>query len=201
MDERQTDNEPLQRWWRQSIENDTASFGKLHAALFDGLYNYANKLLGSTALAEDAVQDLFIKIWNKRNTIGVIQKPKPFFYTALRRQILNQLRDLKVKQLKITLASEPEIEFSQEEIVIKKEEDADLKFQILHLLNSLPNRQREVIYLFYFENLSLSQIAGIMEINSQSAMNLKQRAIQKMRSENLLSFFLLLFSAHHCVKF
>jgi len=196
MDDRQPDNEKLQQWWQQSINNDTAAFAGIHRELFDGLYNYAAKLLNDEALADDAVQDLFIKIWSRRASIGILEKVKPFFYTVLRRQILNQLRDLKLKQLKISLVTEPDIEFSQEEILIKKEADAWLKCKIVELLNALPERQREVIYLFYFENMSLTQIAEVMGINHQSAMNLKQRAVIKMRAANLLSVFLLFCSIY-----
>jgi RNA polymerase sigma factor (sigma-70 family) len=153
--------------------------------------------LNDEALADDAVQDLFIKIWNKRTSIGELQKVKSYFYTALRRQVLNQLRDLKLRHLNITLAAQPDIEFSQEEILVKKEEDADLKEKILELLNALPKRQREVIYLHYFENMSLSQITEVMEINYQSVLNLKQRALQHMRSENLLALLFILLSLYH----
>jgi RNA polymerase sigma-70 factor (ECF subfamily) len=201
MDERQPDNEALQRWWQQSLNNDTAAFGHIHAALFEGLYNYAAKLLNDEELADDTLQELFIKIWNKRSSIGAIQKVKPFFYTSLRRQVLNQLRDLKLKKLRISMIIQPEIEFSQEELLVKKEDDQGLSEKILSLLNALPARQREVLYLHYFENLTLTQIASIMGINPQSAMNLKQRAIQKMRSDNLLLLLFLLAACCHASKF
>jgi RNA polymerase sigma-70 factor (ECF subfamily) len=194
MNELQPDNEILRTWWQQSMDNDTVSFGYIHTALFAGLYNYAAKLLNDDELANDAIQDLFIRIWNKRTSIGEIQKIKSFFYTSLRRQVFNQLRDLKLRNLKISLITQPDIEFTQEEILIKNEIDAGLKEKILHLLNTLPKRQREVIYLHYFENMSLSQVAVIMDINHQSVMNLKQRALQSMRSANILSVFLLLCS-------
>jgi RNA polymerase sigma-70 factor (ECF subfamily) len=201
MEEMQPDNEKLQIWWQLSINNDTVAFGNIHAALFHGLYNYAAKLLNDEALADDAIQDLFIKIWNKRSSIGNIQKVKPYFYTVLRRQVLNQLRDLKLKTLKISLVSQPAIDFSQEEILIQKEDAVGLKEKILALLNALPARQREILYLHYFENMSLTQIAGVMGINQQSAMNLKQRALQKMRSENLLTLFILLCTLSRQGKF
>lgn len=197
----QPDNEKLKSWWQQCLTNDTAAFALIHAALFEGLYNYAHKLLNDYALADDAVQELFIKIWNKRSSINQIEKVKPFFFTSLRRQILNQLRDIKSKQLKISAAPEPDIEFSQEEIIIKKEDDAGLKEKILQIINTLPERQREVIYLHFFEDMPLAQVAEVMAINYQSVQNLKQRALEKMRSANLLSLFILFWSAYRVGKF
>jgi RNA polymerase sigma-70 factor (ECF subfamily) len=195
------DNEKLKSWWQQCIAHDTAAFARIHEALFEGLYNYAQKLLNDDALADDAVQELFIKLWNKRSSIGQLEKVKPFFFTSLRRQILNQLRDIKSKQLKINSVPEPDIEFSQEEIIIKKEDDTVLKEKILQMLNTLPERQREVIYLNFFEDMPLAQVAGVMAINYQSVQNLKQRALQNMRSAHLLSLFSLLYAAWCLGKF
>ena len=201
MSEMQDDSEQLQIWWNQCLAADTKAFGLIHAALFTGLYNYGLRLLNDDELASDAIQDLFIKIWGKRNSIGNLQKVKPFFYTALRRQILNQLRDLKLKQYKIRFIIQPDMEFSQEEILIKKEADAGLENQIVALLNSLPKRQQEIIYLHYFENIPLNQIAEILGINQQSAINLKYRALQKMRLTGLPFIFLFLYSACYSEKF
>lgn len=195
------DNERLKNCWQQCLTGSSAAFAQLHAALFEGLYNYAYKLLNDTALADDTVQELFIKLWQKRSSIGELEKVKPFFFTALRRQILNQIRDGKSKQLKIESAPEPGIEFSQEEIIIKKENDSGLKEKIIQILNTLPERQREVIYLHFFEDMPLAQVAEVMAVNYQSVQNLKQRALQNMRSANLFTLFILLYTAYRLGKF
>lgn len=186
--------------WQQTILEDTGSFKKIHDILFDGLYLYALKLLESEDLANDAVQDLFIKIWTKRHSIGEIKKIKPYFYTSLRRQILNQLRDLKLRNLKIKLFPQTDIEFSQEDIVVIKEEYAHLQHQIIELLNNLPKRQKEVIYLHFFENLDNNQIATIMKVTYQSVLNLKQKAIQKLRAGKFMTWFLFIILMYHFLK-
>jgi len=197
----QPDNEHLKSCWQRCLAGNNAAFALIHATLFDGLYNYAFKLLGDHSLADDSVQELFIKIWQKRSSIGDIEKVKPFFFTSLRRQILNQLRDKRSKQQKIDSLPEPEIEFTQEEIIIKKESDSGLKEKILQLLNTLPERQREVIYLHFFEEMPLAQVADVMSVNYQSVQNLKQRALQNMRSANIFSLFFLLCAAYRLGKF
>ncbi|HOZ76721.1 MAG TPA: sigma-70 family RNA polymerase sigma factor [Ferruginibacter sp.] len=197
----QPDNEHLKSCWQRCLAGNNTAFALIHATLFDGLYNYAFKLLGDHSLADDSVQELFIKIWQKRSSIGDIEKVKPFFFTSLRRQILNQLRDKRSKQQKIDSLPEPEIEFTQEEIIIKKESDSGLKEKILQLLNTLPERQREVIYLHFFEEMPLAQVADVMSVNYQSVQNLKQRALQNMRSANIFSLFFLLCAAYRLGKF
>jgi len=190
------DNEDYQQWWHECLKGDSQSLGQIHAALFDSLYCYARKLLDDDGLAEDAVQELFIRIWKKRTDIGPILKVKPYFFTVLRRQLLNRLRDRRRQLLSLPSFPQPEIEFSQEEIHIREEEDRDIKRRILGVLNTLPPRQREVIYLHFFENMSLHQIGEVMQIRYQSVLNLKQRAIQQLRSADLLPVLLLLLALH-----
>lgn len=186
------DIETLSMLWDQTLAEDAVAFKKIHEILFDGLYLYAIKLLRDESLANDLVQDLFIKIWMKRESIGPIIKVKSYFFTALRRQILNHLRDLRLHALKIKVVHQVDIEFSHEEIVIKKEEHNYIQAKVLKELNNLPKRQKEVIYLHYFESLDYAQIADIMNINYQSVLNFKQKAMQKLRSTEIFIWFLYL---------
>jgi len=191
MDTNPLNTNQLSSWWLQALEGDAQAFQLMHKELFKGLYNYSLKLLQDGDLAGDAVQELFVRVWTKRGTIGPLQKVKPYFFTALRRQILNQMRDLRLNKLRINHIPGPDIAFSPEEIVIKDEEYLSLQKKITELLNELPKRQKEVIYLHYFEELDYTQIAEIMGIHYQSVLNLTQKALQKLRAADLLT---LLFS-------
>jgi RNA polymerase sigma-70 factor (ECF subfamily) len=190
MDTNPLNTDQLSGWWQRSLEGDSHAFYHIHRELFKGLYNYSLKLLQDTDLANDAVQELFVRLWTKRATIGPLQKVKPYFFTALRRQILNQLRNLQLRELKISRIPRPDIDFSPEEIVVKNEEYRSLQRKISELLNELPKRQKEVIYLHYFEEMDYAQIAAIMGINYQSVLNLTQKALRKLRSADLLSLLL-----------
>ena len=191
MNDASSNTERLSAWWQLARQGDTQAFELIHRELFHALYYYALKLLEDNELADDAVQDLFIKIWVKRASIGELQKVKAYFFSALRHQVLNQLRNLRLRQLNISRIIQPEIEFSPEEIVVHQEEADSLRARLLELLNGLPPRQREAIYLHYFENLDYQQVASIMGVNYQSVLNLVQKAMQKMRGASLLWFFLL----------
>jgi RNA polymerase sigma factor (sigma-70 family) len=180
----------LHDWWLQALEGDTRAFHAIHGELFRGLYDYAMKLLQDSQLADDAVQELFVKIWVKRAVIGPLQKVKPYFFTALRRQILNQLRNLHLRELRIGALPRPDIDFSPEEIVVRNEEYLSLQAKIAIVLNELPKRQKEVIYLHYFEEMDYTQIAEVMGIHYQSVLNLTQKALRKLRSANLMSLLL-----------
>ena len=192
MDTNPLHTDQLEQWWIRALEGDTYAFKSIHLELFKGLYNYALKLLQDGELASDAVQELFVRLWVRRESIGAMRKVKPYFFTALRRQVLNQLRDNQVRALKISSLSSPDIDFSPEEIVVRNEEYETLQDRIAGLLNELPKRQKEVIYLHYFEEMDYIQIAEVMGINYQSVLNLTQKALQKLRQANLLQVLLAL---------
>jgi len=190
MDTNPLHTDQLEQWWSQALEGDTNAFKEMHRELFKGLYNYALKLLQDGEMANDAVQELFVRIWVRRDGIGPMRKVKPYFFTALRRQVLNQLRNTQVRALKISGLPGPDIDFSPEEIVVRNEEYEKLQARIAALLNELPKRQKEVIYLHYFEEMDYTQIAEVMGIHYQSVLNLTQKALQKLRQANLLQVLL-----------
>lgn len=190
MDDSPLNIDQLSLWWEQARKGDHPAFGCIHRALFNGLYYYATKLLQDEELSRDAVQELFVRIWTKRETIGSLAKVKPYFFTALRRQILNQLRGLRLRELKIRRVPDPDIGFSPEEILVKNQEYHSLQARISEVLNALPKRQKEVIYLHYFEDMDYTQIADIMGIRYQSVLNLTQKALNMLRSADLLPVLL-----------
>jgi RNA polymerase sigma factor (sigma-70 family) len=182
----------LPQWWMLALEGDTNAFHSIHRELFRGLYDYALKLLQDAQLAEDAVQELFVKVWVKRAAIGPLLKVKPYFFTALRRQVLNHLRNRRSRELRIGSLPRPDIDFSPEEIIVRDEEYVTLQGKIAAVLNELPKRQKEVIYLHYFEEMDYTQIAEVMGIHYQSVLNLTQKALHKLRSADLLTILLAL---------
>src|SRR5580658_3815912 len=190
MDINHLHTDQLPQWWMLALEGDTNAFHSIHRELFRGLYDYALKLLQDGQLADDAVQELFVKVWVKRGVIGPLQKVKPYFFTALRRQVLNQLRNRQLREMRIGGLPRPDIDFSPEEIFVRNEEYLSLQAKIADLLNELPKRQKEVIYLHYFEEMDYTQIAGVMGINYQSVLNLTQKALRKLRSADLLTILL-----------
>jgi RNA polymerase sigma factor (sigma-70 family) len=187
MDTNPLHTDQLEQWWIRALEGDALAFKEIHRELFGGLYHYALKLLRDGELANDAVQELFVRLWVRRGSIGPMRRVKPYFFTALRRQILNQLRNTQARALKINGLPGPDIDFSPEEIVVRNEEYENLQSRVMALLNDLPKRQKEVIYLHYFEEMDYVQIAEVMGINYQSVLNLTQKAMQKLRQANLLA--------------
>ena len=89
----------LQKCWESVLAGDTEALRIIHENLYPSLHHYAKSMLKDEALADDAIQEIFIKAWTQRARIGKMQHVKAFFFTMLRRHNLNQLRSLKTKLL------------------------------------------------------------------------------------------------------
>lgn len=174
----------LQQCWHGVLEGDAEGLRIIHEMLYPTLHHYAKSMLKDDALADDAVQDVFIKAWAQREKIGQLQHVKAFFFTMLRRHNLNQLRSFKTRLLHLGLftAAQNDVEFSPEDIVVKGQAESEMKTRISLLLNQLPKRQKEVIYLKYFEELDYKDISEIMQINYQSVVNLAFKALQYLKT-------------------
>lgn len=175
---------PLQLLWDGVLRNEEEALRRLHHALYAQLLHYAAMLLQDENLAEDVVQEVFIKAWAVRQKTGKLVHVKAWFYTLLRRRVLNQLRNNKqgLRRIGLLAAQGPDIEFSAEDIIMRREQEADRRQQVRDLLNQLPVRQKEVIFLKYFKNLEYKDIANIMGINYQSVVNLAYKAISFLKA-------------------
>jgi len=160
---------------------------------FDSLYNYGIKITNDNELVKDCIQELFFRIWKNNIDLGKVSYLKSYLLIGLRRQILNVL-ELKFYHVdKIKLEDHFLIEFSAEDYFIQQQFEEDQRKNIIQVLNKLTKKQREAVYLRYFEELEYTEIAEVMDINLQSAKNNVHRGLDAMRE--LLScylFFLLL---------
>lgn len=173
----------LQECWSRVLQNDTQALQALHAALYPAMHHYAAKLLKDDTSADDAIQEVFVKMWQQRQRIGNIQHVKGYVYTLLRRHILNVLRSQKTRLFHIGQwgSHEVQLEFSPEEVLMQQDSDREKQQAVSRALNQLPARQREVLYFRFYEALDYKEIAGIMGIHYQSVVNLSFKAIQQLK--------------------
>jgi len=175
-------NQYYSNCWSAFKKGDEKKFEILHHAFFHPLYDYALHLLQDRDLAYDVIQELYIKLWAKRESLPEVVFVKAYLVRSLRSSILNKLRSLKLYELKISLRQEADIEFSPEDIIIKNEKDFSSANQLITVLNNLPARQREIIYLKFYEGLSNKEISEIMNIQYQSLVNIINRTLDSLKS-------------------
>lgn len=181
-----------QKCWKDFLQGDHTAFSLLFKAHYSALYQYAYRQFGEAAPSHESVQHLFYQLWMGRANISEVVHVKAYLFKALRNALQKekkyQQRFLQLEHYKSPLT------FSQEEVLLDDEAHALRKRKIAESLNQLPKRQREIIYLKYYEELSYQQIADVLDMNYQSVVNTVFRAIQKLREEKTLKH-LVMYSA------
>lgn len=171
--------------WKKFKSGDEGAFSALYRHHYASLYFYALKSTGSAPQAQESVQDLFVTLWNRRERLGDVQQVKPYLFKALR-SILRRLPTRHNDPLSDASEAGRAMSFSPEDFLIKQEDDAYRQDTLARLLNGLPPRQREAVYLKYYEDLSYQQIAEVLHINYQSVVNLVYQAFKELKKQPVL---------------
>lgn len=184
--------------WQQLKRGSELALGKLINRYFNPLLNYGHKFIRperrpDEAFVKDCVQEVFIEIWNRRDRISTPDSVRAYLLSSVRKRVLREgyrqqiIRDDEPSDLE---NNGNLIDFSPEWTVIEQESLAETTQRMAEALAKLPKRQREVIYLRYYQNLERDEIADIMNVNPQSVSNLLQAAYAAIR-ENWPTLLLL----------
>lgn len=173
------ETELLQRL-RQNDEEALASLMKIY---YDDLYSYAAKFTNDHGLIKDCIQEIFISLWQRREIVHTILSPKYYFLRATKNKILKALH--KKQNVSLShLQNEYDFfhEFSVEQMIIEKQVTEEKAEKIKKTLSLLSKKQKEIIYLKYYQYLDHAQIAELMNLNRQSVYNLLHETMHKLRT-------------------
>jgi RNA polymerase sigma factor (sigma-70 family) len=170
--------------WEQLKQGSELALGKLIKIYFNLLLNYGYKFVKDEAFVKDCVQDVFISIWTHRDTILTPSSIHAYLLSSVRRRIFREKVRQRIEDNPSlsNIENEPELlDFSPEWLLIEKESLNEMAQKVSELLNKLPKRQREVLYLRFYQNLERTEIGDIMGINDQSVSNHLQAAFKNFK--------------------
>lgn len=175
-----TDNEKDNILWSQFRDGDTESFVSIFKNYYSDLFNYGCKITDDRLLIEDCIQDLFIDLW-RTNGKAEILLLKPYFFRAFKFKLIRAIsKSGKTTGLKEESA-ENEFEISHEMFLINNETNEELKQKVFKALDELSARQKEIIYLKFYQNMNYEEVSEIMNINYQAARNLIYQSIKVLK--------------------
>ncbi|MEO6499237.1 MAG: sigma-70 family RNA polymerase sigma factor [Mucilaginibacter sp.] len=154
------------------------------------LFDFGYRFCQDDELVKDCIQQLYLDLWNRGFNISQTDTIKSYLFKSIRNRVLrekskwanNELLDDKYDFI---------LDVGIEEKLIADSRDVELAEKIQKVINTLPPRQREILYLRFYEDLSMQQISTIMNINKQSVYNLLQKAYQNFRLDWVTLVFLL----------
>lgn len=178
--------------WEQFQQGNKDALGKIYRNHVDYLYNYGMHFCLDGERVKDCLQDLFRDLWIEREHLATtVQNIRYYLLSSLRRRLLRSLqKERRYQSDSLDDSFDFELIPSSEEVIIK---DEIYNQQMLHLkegISALSRRQREAIYLRFYQNLSYSEISKLMSMKVDSVYNLISKAIGLLK-ETLLLFILL----------
>ena len=168
-------------------KGDEKALEALFYRVFPRLVDFAAKITKNEAIAEDILQDIFIRLWEKRNQIESINI-EAYLFKLVRNQCLDYIKHLKFISEKkadffTTIKYEElyRIDFIRDEpyLIIQEE----LKHAIEQTINSLPERCKEVFVLSKVEGLKNREIAEKLQINIKNVERHLARAMKTFREK------------------
>ena len=154
---------------------------KEHAS---NLFAYGTRFTKDQELVLDCIQDLFVELWNRRQALNETKSIKFYLLKALRRRIARTVHGAKRLEAITDEVQylEEKMNFSVEQLMVAQESDQARKAGLRRALEGLTKRQRESIYLKFFQGLNNEAIASVMNLSEASAATLVSQAIAALRN-------------------
>jgi RNA polymerase sigma factor (sigma-70 family) len=181
--------------WQAFKEGDKEVLSFIYMQHHKHLVNYGIRLCAREEVVEDLIHDIFIECWNRRKNLQAIVSIRFYLLKSLRNKIYTYLK-------KQQTASDIDfytdnyhfnVEYSFEDRLVREIGEEELKNKLLQALTLLTSRQKEAIYLRFYNNLDYQDIALVMGINYQSIRTHIYQGINLLREKLAVELTIVVF--------
>jgi RNA polymerase sigma factor (sigma-70 family) len=174
--------------WQLFKKGNQKAVAVLMDRYYSQLYYYGLRLCHQEELAEDCVQELFVNLWIKRETLSDVVLVKPYLLKSVRRKLLRvAASEQQVHPFSATENYGFTVVLSPEEMTIQHQHSEKISEDLSSALNQLPPRQKEAIYLRFYENLSYEETAQVMMVTVPYLYELIHKATRNLRKRMTLA--------------
>ena len=174
---------------KKFIEGDIDAFESIYNACYPKAYYFALKFIGNAATSQDLVQDVFLSLWESKESLNPEKPVEPYIMVSVKNKCLNHLRDslskikasqsLQKKALTINLQALQQFNNSTFDTIATD----NLREHMNTSLSKMPEKTRDAFVLNRFNNMSYQQIAtkhGVSERNIEYRIN---DALRKLKED------------------
>ena len=170
---------------------DDNAFEELFKAHFGALHSYASVMLYHDSYAEEIVQNVFVRIWEKRDLLDVQISVKAYLYKCVHNDCLNYIKHKKIKtkyQDHAAFIMNDQSENTSDKLIL-----TELQERLQVALNQLPEQCRTIFQMSRFEDLKYREIAEELGISIKTVENQMGKALKILRIKlvDFLPIFLL----------
>jgi len=174
--------------WQKIKEGEDHALEQVYKTAFRSLVNYASEITGQSDLAEEIVQDVFLKIWQNRSELSIKGSFKAYLYQSVHNHALNVIRQQRTgKESVNTLVPETAWKFISDtydlnDYLIDRIFADETEMLIEQAIKELPERCRKVFMLSRFDGLKNSEIAAQLGLSENTVKAHIYTALQKIAS-------------------
>ncbi|MEM9672436.1 MAG: RNA polymerase sigma-70 factor [Bacteroidota bacterium] len=171
---------------------DATAFEHVYDLYKHPLFATALRYLKDQKLAEDALQEIFVKLWQNREAIDELQSLRSFLFVCLKNHVLNIVRTEQTRIKAALLANQ-----NKERISHQTESDIalnDLRTYLDTSLSALPARKKRIVQLSLIEGYSNQEIAATLQISEntvRSQLSQAKKVIRRFLEQTLVLLILL----------
>ncbi len=171
--------------WDRMKSGDEKSLSVIFTLYYSDLFKYSIKIFDQPDLVKDSIQDVFMRIWEKRTSLGDVQNPKAYLISSVRRKLFvnKESRQHEITDDLLNSEGKDLFQFSATDFIESEEISQKVRDSLVNAINSLPERQRELVFLRFYYDLRYLEISRIMEVNEQTVRNMMQRALVNLRNK------------------
>jgi RNA polymerase sigma-70 factor (ECF subfamily) len=184
--------------WIAFKKGDVRAFEQLYNRYFEVLANYGHRYCTDKQQLEDAIQDVFVDLWRRKQHLADVESVKFYLFRALRHQVIRNTRnDLLETSEDINDFLDFLVTFSSEQQSI--EQETHITEAVTKAIAQLSQRQQEAINLRFYHGMSLDEMTQLMSLSKQSVSNLlfKAYSVLRLTIKGIRPILLLFFQLSH----
>ncbi len=159
---------------------DKQLFEQLFRDYFTRLCNFAQSYINDLDTAREIVQEVYINLWQKKESIDTDKSIKSYLYASVKNRCLNYIRDNKKFRSYVL-----DVEIADFEVTFESDAftESELQTKINNALGKLPEKCRQVFQLSRFEELKYKEIAAKLNISVKTVEAQMSKALKILREE------------------
>jgi RNA polymerase sigma factor (sigma-70 family) len=169
--------------WDEFRNGSKIALSFIYEENYSSLNYYGLKFTTDKELVKDLIQELFVELIDSGLNLSSTDNIRFYLLKALRYKLTNHITRIS----KYTHTDLRILEFSFldsiENQLIKKEVETDLQVKMKNAICKLSEKQQEIIYLRFFNDLSYTEIAKLFGVEMQTVRNLMSRAIKTLKDD------------------
>lgn len=175
----ETPSSSLPLLWAGVRRRDRQSLTELYRLLYGELMRAGLMANGDAAATKDAINQVFLEIWERADQLVPVENVRSYLITYLRRKLL---RDYE-RGIRHTDLSDEEAfaERSYEEIIVSQQQDEHLRLRLQAAIGQLTPRQKELVELRFFQGLSNEAISQQTGMHINTVYNTLSAALKTLR--------------------